>query len=74
MNKNTQKSFYFNSDTFSWEPIDGINIKKGMLFRIYEDDGKIVMDDHEGIAWFATRDAYENQDGIWTIEYEEGNE
>jgi hypothetical protein len=48
---------------------DPSKIKKWMTFRLFEPDGTPVnrdLDDAE--TFIASRDAYQNDEGIWTIE------
>jgi hypothetical protein len=48
---------------------DPSKIKKGMAFRLFEPDGIPVKRDLDDAETFvASRDAYQNEDGIWTIE------
>jgi 1,4-alpha-glucan branching enzyme len=48
---------------------DPSKIKKGVTFRLFEPDGTSVkMDLDDAETFIASRDAYQNEDGIWTIE------
>lgn len=49
-----------------WQNINPIDIKQGMTFRMFEEDGTPVT--WEWISsWTATSDAYYNEDGIITV-------
>jgi hypothetical protein len=46
-----------------WESINPINLKKGMIFRMFEADGSSVRD----FNYIATGDSYYNKNGVITI-------
>lgn len=51
--------------------VEGIDIKKGMLFRMFESDGTPVRSGiDECYNFIASKDAYSNEDGIYVIEIE----
>jgi len=47
-----------------WESINPINLKKGMIFRMFEADGSSVSD----FNYIATGDSYYSQNGVITID------
>lgn len=54
-----------------WQSFNTIDIKKGMIFRMFEDDGTLVSWDFKEVSidsWTALRDAYYNEDGIISID------
>lgn len=49
-----------------WQSINPIEIKNGMIFRMFEADGTLV--EYKGMSqWLATSDAYYNDDGVITV-------
>lgn len=52
-----------------WVACHPSEVKQGDLFRMYEGNGKL-MEDMDGISQrVASKDAYQNESGIWTIEF-----
>lgn len=46
-------------------------LKKGMVFRLFEEDGSPLLGFYDKSAVFiAKSDSYVNEEGIWTIEVE----
>lgn len=59
MYKNTRTAeILVNGD---WVKIDPINIKKGMRFRMFEDDGTLITDENGLFSYVASSDAYINR-------------
>ena len=46
-------------------------IKRGDLYRMYKSNGDPIIDDDGIHQRIAQKDAYQNTDGIWTIDYYE---
>jgi hypothetical protein len=71
MNKNTRYAIVFDEENNQNKKIEGIDIKKGMLFYLFESDGTPVRSNIDECYYFlATKDAYKNEDGIYVIEIE----
>lgn len=62
--KNTRKAKILVND--EWIDIDSIDLKKDMLFKMYEEDGTSVLMDENDILK-ATKNAFYNDNGIVTI-------
>lgn len=45
-----------------WKDVDGKDIKKGMLFRLFEPDGSQV--GGEGVCYIASGDSFLREDGV----------
>lgn len=50
-----------------WKDVNGIDIKKGMLFRLFEPDGTQV--GGEGKTYIASADSFLREDGIICTPY-----
>lgn len=61
--KNTRCAMVLNLRNGEWEAIDCIDIKKGMIFKLFEYNGKPVS--HKGVVIFiASMDSFLREDGI----------
>lgn len=50
-----------------WQEINPIDIKVGMKFKLFEEDGSQVIGNDNSMSWIATSDAFYNEDGVITI-------
>ena len=53
-----------------WTEIEFSELKKGFIFRMYENTGEEVIGDHESVYFFATSDAYLNKDEVLMVDVE----
>jgi hypothetical protein len=53
-----------------WEDISPIDIKKGMVFMMFEPDGEVVIGDNGSVTMKAAIDAYIDKNGIIGIQIE----
>lgn len=68
---------FLNSKTAQFEKIKFSELKKGMIFRLWEPEWEIIFSDikEDAVCWIAVCDAFEGPYGInksitWTIESE----
>lgn len=54
-----------------WVMCHPSEIKRGDLYRMYEPNGEPVLDEDGIHQRIAQKDAYQNEDGIWTVQYYE---
>jgi len=67
MNENLRKVEVQNPD-FTWSEVDGINVKAGDVFRMFEPDGTPVLDEGTDV-FIAQANAY-MMSGIAVIQYQ----
>lgn len=67
-NKNTRYVEILNNGV--WIKHSFLEVKKGDYFTIWEEDGPMVGDEKHFI-FKAIEDAYTNDEGIYTVEYED---
>ena len=65
MNVENQRNVKVLTDC-KWEDLSFRDIRKGMNIKLFESDGKEVLSD---TVIHTESDAFENEDGIWTFEY-----
>ena len=51
-----------------WQPINPVEVRRGMTFRLFEPDKTPVLGIGNSTSWIAINDAYYNDDGIITID------
>ena len=57
-----------------WTNIHPLEIKEGDIFRMFEDDGEPIYDKSGDMDMVAIEDAYEDENGIYTVYTEEGED
>lgn len=60
----------WNKHAETYEPCQLPDIKKGDRFHMFEADGSAVVDEKNLSDFVATRDAYKNSEGVWTVNYD----
>lgn len=60
--KNTRKSKVLTDG--EWIDIEPLDIKEGMKFKMFEEDGSPVNNIDPSLVFIATSDAYVNEDGV----------
>lgn len=67
MNENVRTAKVFQNE--QWEDIDPINLKSGMVFKMFEPNGSPVFNSATGLdILIATGNPYLNDEGIVTIQ------
>lgn len=56
----------------NWEPVLFMELTRGDIFRMYEQDGEPVIDQKGHKEWIAASKPYINKDGIPTIKVYSG--
>ena len=51
-----------------WVPVSFADVSEGDQFRLFEEDGKPVVDNDGNREFFALKDAYQMPDGAWCLE------
>lgn len=68
-NRNTRLTQIFVNG--EWQNIDACDLRKGMHFRMFEEDGTPVINTNDNSSsWIAASDIYEKEDGTLAINYE----
>lgn len=55
------------SEDGNWHKMNFSDIKFGMIFKLFEPDGKPVIRSNNASIFAADTDAYQLEDGLWSV-------